>query len=65
MDERSTPRGLEEWVTFARDVLDLHDGEAEAYGIARQVEDENRAVPSARRTTGGHEAPPAHAPLDA
>jgi hypothetical protein len=64
MEDRVIPRSLEEWVTFARDVLDLRDGEAEAYAIVRRVEDENREVLSARTAAGGADAAPARDSLD-
>jgi hypothetical protein len=36
------PRTLRDWFLFARDVLELPDGEARAYASARSVEDANR-----------------------
>ncbi len=44
MDDHVKPRNLQEWVTFAREVLELREGEAEVYGTTRLLEDENREV---------------------
>lgn len=48
--EPARPRGEGEWLCFAEAVLGLVDGEARAYAVARQVEDENRQRGDSRPT---------------
>jgi hypothetical protein len=64
MEDRVKPSSLQEWVTFAREVLELRDGEAEVYGTARVVEDENRELLRSANATRRPEVPPPPTPAD-